>query len=67
MKLKNDYYGNKIELPQIGDSVLRDGYKFTVNEVFEINDLFQIASISLKGESGSVGVGYYDYLLHKKP
>lgn len=64
--LTNDIRGNKIILPEIGDKVIRDGYDFTVNEVIPHNDICIVASISLKGEGGSVEVGYYDYLLHKK-
>lgn len=66
MKLKNDFYGNKINLPKIGDVVLRDGYEFSVTKVTEIEDIHDIASILLGGRSGSVVVGYYDYLRHEK-
>lgn len=61
-----DLRNNEIQLPTIGDAVLRDGYKFTVTEVIPNEDLGIVASIGLRGEGGSVEVGYYDYLLHKK-
>lgn len=61
-----DVNGNKVILPKIGDKVLRDGYDYTVNEVVPHNDICIVASILLRGEGGSVEVGYYDYLLHKK-
>lgn len=63
---KLDYFGNEIILPQIGDKVLRDGYVFTVSEVTETGDIYSIASISMRGEAGTVGVGYYDFLKHQK-
>jgi len=62
MTPKNDYYGNKITLPVVGDKVLRDGYLFTVSKILPHNDFYIIASISLKGESGEVETGYYDFL-----
>lgn len=61
-----DFYGNKITLPSYGDKVLRDGYEFSVTEVRENSDINIIASIVLTGRSGSVEIGYYDYLNHKK-
>ena len=61
-----DLLNNEIKLPNIGDVVLRDGYTFRVTEVRTHEDLGIVASITLRGESGSVEVGYYDYLLHKK-
>lgn len=64
--MKTDYYGNEIKLPSKGDKVLRDGYEFTVIEVTELDDINVVASIDLRGESGEVTVGYYDYLKHKK-
>jgi len=62
-----DLLKNEIKLPSIGDTVLRDGYKFTVTEVIPHADLCIVASIALHGKSGSTSVGYYDYLLHEKP
>lgn len=64
--LDKDCYGQDVKLPSIGDKVLRDGYTFVVNEVRPDRDVHIIASILLRGEGGSVEVGYYDYLLHKK-
>lgn len=64
--LEKDYYGNNVILPNIGSTVLRDGYPFTVTDVRPINEIGIIADITLKGQSGEVGVGYYDYLRHKK-
>lgn len=61
-----DILNNEIKLPTIGDSVLRDGYTFKVSEIRPNEDLGIVASITLRGESGEVEVGYYDYLLHKK-
>ena len=61
-----DLRNNEIKLPNIGDAVLRDGYTFKVTEVRPHEDLGIVASIGLRGEAGSVEVGYYDYLLHKK-
>lgn len=61
-----DVNGNKVTLPKIGDKVLRDGYSFVVNEVRPHADICIIALILLRGEGGSMEVGYYDYLLHKK-
>lgn len=66
MKLSADYYGNEIKIPSIGTKVLRGGFVFTVSEVMEIEDVFVIASISLKGNSGEVSVGYYDFIKHEK-
>lgn len=61
-----DIHGRQINLPKVGDKVLRDGYSFTVNTVTPHNDICIVASILLRGESGVVEVGYYDYLKHKK-
>jgi hypothetical protein len=61
-----DINSREVILPKIGDKVLRDGYVFTVSEVLPHEDVCIIASITLRGEGGSCGVGYYDYLLHKK-
>lgn len=61
-----DLLNNEIKLPNIGDTVLRDGYKFKVTEVLPNKDLGIVASITLRGEAGEVEVGYYDYLLHEK-
>lgn len=61
-----DLLNNEIKLPNIGDVVLRDGYEFKVSEVRKHEDLGIVASISLRGMSGEVEVGYYDYLRHKK-
>lgn len=66
MTHKTDYYGNPVTLPQIGDKVLCDGYQFTVTEILNHEDVCIVASISLRGEGGEIGVGYYDYLLHQK-
>lgn len=62
MTPKKDYYGNRITLPVVGDKVLRDGYLFTVSKVLPHNDIYIIASISLKGEPGEVEIGYYDFI-----
>lgn len=67
MKTTNtDCYGREIKLPNIGDKVLRDGYTFVVNEIRPHRDIHIVASILLRGEGGSVEVGYYDFLLHDK-
>lgn len=60
-----DLLNKEIQLPTIGDAVLRDGFKFTVSEVRRNKDLGIVASIRLRGAGGSVEVGYYDYLLLK--
>lgn len=57
---------NKIELPKIGDAVLRDGYKFIVKGVRPHTDINIVASIRMRGEAGEVEVGYYDYIRHEK-
>jgi len=61
-----DLLGNEIRLPAIGDAVLRDGYTFSVSGVTPHRDLGIVASITLRGEGGSVEIGYYDFLTHKK-
>jgi hypothetical protein len=61
-----DVFGRNVTLPLIGDKVLRDGYEFSVEQVDKVDELEVIASIVLRGESGAVVVGYYDFLLHKK-
>jgi hypothetical protein len=56
----------QIILPTIGDKVLRDGYEFSVTEVLPHKDIHIVASITLRGETGTIEVGYYDYLNMKK-
>ena len=65
-KLNYDAFGNKIQLPNIGDAVFQDGYEFKVSEVIPHNDINIVASITLRGESGMYETGYYDYLKHPK-
>lgn len=66
MKNATDFYGQAVILPANGEKVLRDGYVFTVSNVIEHDDICIIASIDLTGQSGTVNVGYYDFLNHKK-
>lgn len=61
-----DLFNREIELPKIGDKVLIDGYEFTVTDVRQNKDLAIIASIDLRGESGVIEVGYYDYINHER-
>lgn len=61
-----DINGNQIQLPKYGDKVLCDGYVFSVIEVVPNRDICIIASITLRGESGTCEIGYYDFLKHEK-
>lgn len=62
----HDLEGDKIVLPTIGEQVLRDGYRFSVTYVLPHNDLGIVASILMRGKSGEVEVGYYDFKKHQK-
>ena len=63
---KTDVHGREVLLPTIGTRILRDGYEFVVNEVRLHRDICIIASILIRGISGSAEIGYYDYLKHER-
>lgn len=58
-----DYFGNVVVLPKIGDRIVRDSNDFVVSEVAE-NKGDNIATIELRGQGGSIQIGYYDYLTY---
>ena len=64
--MTNDIYNNKIEIPTLGTKVLRDGFEFSVINIELDEDISMVANITLRGRSGVVEVGYYDFLKHTK-
>jgi hypothetical protein len=64
MKHLVDAFGKRVCCPQNGFKVWRDNKIFTVIQVVLNEDINIIASITLRGDSGDVEVGYYDFLKH---